>query len=141
MADEQVKVNNYDFTTFKKAIDGMVVKSDRSWNDQYNYYYCIRKTKDYTKKDVEEIINGSSLLAMQKLSRTFFYRDGLYKRILFYYATLLKYVGILIPNPIAGNKLSTPYIQKKYDNALTYFEKVFLRWKRGVFRMTFYGSG
>lgn len=125
MAEEQVKVNIDNFANFKKAIDGMVAKSDKSWNDHYNYYYQVRRTKDYTKKEVEDIINSSSLLAMQKLSRTFFYRDGLYKRILLYYATLLKYVGILIPNPIAGNELSTPYVQKKYDNALTYFEKVF----------------
>jgi len=49
----------------------------------------------------------------------------LYKRVLIYYATLLKYVGILIPNPIADNKLSTPYIFKRYTNALDYLEKVF----------------
>lgn len=65
MAEEQVKVNIDDFANFKKAIDGMVAKSDKSWNDHYNYYYQVRRTKDYTKKEVEDIINSSSLLAMQ----------------------------------------------------------------------------
>jgi hypothetical protein len=44
---------------------------------------------------------------------------------LFYYATLLKYVGILIPNPVADNKLSTPHVSKRYGAALDYLEKIF----------------
>jgi hypothetical protein len=51
-------------------------------------------------------------------------KDGFYKRIIIYYATLLKYVGILVPNPSFGNKLSTPYIFKRYNNALDYLEKM-----------------
>jgi hypothetical protein len=43
-----------------------------------------------------------------------------------YYATLLKYVGILIPNPTQGNELSTPYIFKRYNNALDYLGAMFL---------------
>jgi hypothetical protein len=126
MADEQVKVSGIDLALFKKAIDGMVAKSTKSWNDSFSSYFSTRKTKDYTKEEVDKIISGGSLLAMQQLSRNYFYRDGLYKRILFYYATLLKYVGILIPNPTAGNELSTPYILKRYNNALDYLDKVFL---------------
>lgn len=126
MADEQVKISGIDLALFKKAIDGMVVKSTKSWNDSFSSYFLTRKTKDYTKEEVDKIISGSSLLAMQQLSRNYFCRDGIYKRILFYYATLLKYVGILIPNPTAGNELSTPYILKRYNNALDYLDKVFL---------------
>jgi len=32
----------------------------------------------------------------------------------------------LIPNPTAGNELSTPYIQKRYNNALDYLDKIYL---------------
>jgi hypothetical protein len=41
-----------------------------------------------------------------------------------YYATILKYVGILIPNPSAGTELSTSYVQKRYNNALDYLDKM-----------------
>ena len=127
MADEQVKVSKEeDLGLFKKAIEGMVAKSDKSWNESLGYSYWVRRTKEYTPEEVERIINSSSLTEMQKLSRNYFYRDGLYKRILLYYATLLKYVGILIPNPIAGNELSTPYVLKKYNSALDYLDKIFL---------------
>lgn len=126
MADEQVKISGVELELFKKAIDGMVAKSAKSWNESLSYSYSLRKSKEYTQEEVEKIINGGSLLAMQNLSRNFFYRDGLYKRILLYYATLLKYVGILIPNPTAGNELSTPYVLKRYNSALDYVDKVFL---------------
>ena len=126
MADKQNEINHADIATFKKAIDGMVAKNGKAWNESMGFSYYYRKVREYTKEEVEKIINSSSLLAQQQLSRDFFYKDGLYKRILIYYATLLKYVGILIPNPIAGNELSTPHILKRYNNALDYLEKVFL---------------
>ena len=115
MADEQVKTSNIDISVFKKAMTDMVAKSAKAWNDSLGSY-AWRKTKEYTPEEVDKIIASSSITAMQQLSRTFFFRDGLYKRIIFYYATLLKYVGILIPNPTAGNELSTPYVLKRYNN-------------------------
>ena len=125
MADKQNEINHIDIELFKRAMDGMIAKNGKAWNESVNYYYSLRKVKEYTKEEVEKIINSSSLIAQQQLSRQFFYRDGIYKRILFYYATLLKYVGILIPNPVADNKLSTPHVSKRYGAALDYLEKIF----------------
>ena len=125
MADEQVKTSNIDISVFKKAMTDMVAKNTQAWNDSLRSYFW-RRTREYTPEEVDKIINSSSLTAQQQLSRTYFFKDGLYKRIIFYYATLLKYVGILIPNPTNGNELSTPYILKRYNNALDYIDKLFL---------------
>ena len=125
MADKQNELNHVEIALFKKAIDGMVAKNDKAWNESVRYFYTGRKLKEYTKEEVEKIINSNSLEEQQKLSRNFFLKDGIYKRILIYYATLLKYAGILIPNPIAGNELSTPHVLKRYTQALDYLEKVF----------------
>lgn len=116
------KIN--DLTTFKQAVDQMIAKSAASWNESLGYQFFSRRLKEYSKEEVEQIINSSSLLSQQELSRNFFYKDSFYKRILVYYATLLKYIGILIPNPTAGNELSTPYVQKRYNGALDYLEKI-----------------
>lgn len=113
-----------DLATFKRVINEMVAKSDRSWNDSLGFSLHSRRIKEYTKEEVEQIINSSSLQRQQELSRNFFYKDGFYKRIIIYYATILKYIGILIPNPTAGNELSTPYVQKRYNNALDYLDKI-----------------
>lgn len=120
------KVGIQDINTFKKAINGMVVKSDRSWADISSRFLNHARVKEYTEKEVQDIINSGSLLAQQRLSKNYFLKDGLYKRILIYYATILKYIGILIPNPTAGNELSTPYVNKRYNNALDYLDKMFL---------------
>lgn len=113
-----------DLATFRRVINEMVAKSDRSWNDSLGFSFHSRRIKEYTKEEVEQIINSSSLQRQQELSRNFFYKDGFYKRIIIYYATILKYIGILIPNPTAGNELSTPYVQKRYNNALDYLDKI-----------------
>lgn len=119
------EINNInDLTTFKKAFSEMIVKSGKSWNDSLGFHFQSRKLKEYSKEEVEKIINSGSLQAQQQLSRNYFYKDSFYKRIIIYYATILKYIGILIPNPSAGNELSTPYIQKRYNNALDYLDKI-----------------
>jgi hypothetical protein len=40
---------------------------------------------------------------------------------------LLKYTGLLIPNPTAGKNLSTSHIQKKYFQAMDYVDKINLQ--------------
>lgn len=111
-----------DLTTFKKAVNEMVPKTNDSWNDFYSYRR-IRCVKEFTIEEVERIINSSSLIEMQKLSRAFYERDGLYRKIIMYYASLLNYSYLLIPNPSFGKQLSSPFIQKKYYAALNYLQK------------------
>ena len=111
-----------DLTTFKKAFNDMIAKSKDSWNSSFGYSLAGRRLREYTKEEVEQIINSADARRQIELSRNFFFKDGFYKRILFYYGTLLKYIGILIPNPSAGNELSTPYIKKRYNNALDYLD-------------------
>lgn len=122
MAEELTR----DIETFRKAIDGMVVKSDRSWTDISDRFLHRQQLKNYSEKEVLDIINSGSILSQQQLSKTYFLKDGLYKRIIIYYATILKYVGILIPNPSMGVELSTPYVNKRYNSALDYLDKMFL---------------
>lgn len=116
--------NTIDIATFKRAFNEMVIKSGKSWNESLGYQLYGRQIKEYSREEVVKIINSGSLQAQQQVSRNFFYKDSFYKRIIIYYATLLKYVGILIPNPSAGNELSTPYVQKRYNNALDYLDKI-----------------
>jgi len=54
----------------------------------------------------------------------YFYRDGLYRRILIYYSTLLKYTGLLIPNSDKLKNLSNSSTIKKYNKALDYVENM-----------------
>lgn len=113
-----------DLATFKRAIDGMVAKNGHPWTETNSFLNRNLRVREYTKEEIEKIIESGSVVEQQKLSKNYFMKDGLYKRIIIYYATLLKYVGILIPNPKAGIELSTPYVIKRYNDALEYIDKL-----------------
>lgn len=114
-------LRNFDLASFKRANSGMIATNSdayKKWNRG------VGKLKDYSLQEVEKIINSGSLIEQQKLSRNYFYKDGFYKRLVIHYATLLKYVGILIPNPSFGKDLSTSHIQKKYFNAVDFVDRI-----------------
>ena len=114
---------NYDLSTFKRALNGMVSKNDSTyasrWGDGYR-----SQTKTYTLKEIEKILQSGSLEEQQRLSRYFFAQDGFYKRLIIHYATLLKYAGLLIPNPSFGKSLSTSHISKRYHNADDFVDRL-----------------
>lgn len=121
---EEQKLHNFTLDSFKRAMNEMVATTDRSydaWGTDRQYRERIR---DYTPEEIERIINSGSLQQQQILSANYFYKNGFYKRIILHYATLLKYVGILIPNPSFGKNLSTPHIQKRYHNAVDFVENI-----------------
>lgn len=93
-------------------------------NTKTRFLDYFERTSKYTEEEITQIISSSSLEAKQRLSRDYFDKDGFYKRLIIYYATLLKYQGILIPNPSFGQELSTSYIKKRYFNAVNFIDKL-----------------
>lgn len=114
-------LHNFSLTEFRQAQTSMISTSDNSYNRSREMYAPMR---EYTLEEVERIISRGTLAEQQALSRAYFNKDGYYKQIVLYYATLLKYSGILIPNPTAGKSLSTSHIQKRYFQALDYVERM-----------------
>lgn len=115
--------HTFDISTFKKIQEGMVAKNEQAWQ---NGMFAIRgeRVRSYSLEEVDRIINSGNLAEQQKLSRNYFDKDGLYKRIILYYATILTYSGLLIPSPSFGKKLSSPHIAKRYYQALDYLDRV-----------------
>lgn len=121
MTDYKTKEVSDRISIFQKATQDMIATSQNSYNRYGRWTVPI---KEYTKEEIQRIINSGSLEEQQRLSKNFFERDGFYKRIIIYYATLLKYIGILIPNVSQGQKMTSDGIKKKYFNALNYVEKM-----------------
>lgn len=118
-----MKDTKRDLNCFKKA--GQVAfPKDSSSYDGYSGYYHPRVKKQYSLEEIEKIIDSGDIKAQRALSVTMFERNGFYRRILVHYATILAYQGLLIPNPILGQKLSDNHIKKKYVAALDYIEKL-----------------
>ena len=109
-----------DLSTFARIQDQMIAKDLGSYNEFGYRHTCI---KTYTSEEIDKILESSSLASQQALSLAYYERNGFYRQILLYYATLLTYSGILIPNPSFGQQLSTAH-KKKYSAALEYLEKL-----------------
>ena len=116
-------IKNFDLTSFKRANNGMISKNDSVASNGWGSRIIFPK-KNYTLQDVEKILSSGNLCEKIKLSRDFFYNNGLYKRLIIHYATLLKYSGVLIPNPSFGKSLSTPHINKRYFSAVDFVERL-----------------
>jgi len=91
------------------------------------YTNATRRCKEYTPQEIDDIIDSGTLQAQQALSRNFFEKNGFYRRIILYYATVLTYEGLLIPNPSFGKQLSTKHISKQYYKALDYVSELNLK--------------
>lgn len=117
---------NFSLSSFVKNKDKMIATNDNAYRGNFDISYgrYHDRVRDYSTEEIEQIISSGSLSEQQKLSRNYFYKDGYYKQIVIYYATLLTYSGLLIPNPSLGKKLSTPQIQKRYYRALDYVENM-----------------
>lgn len=120
------RIHNFDLASFKKAQDAMIATSSNSYGSYFGREYRD-KVRDYTEEEVKKIIESGSLLSQQNLSRNYFIKDGFYKQLVLHYATLLKYIGILIPNPTPGKSLSTSHISKRYFQAMDFVDKMNLQ--------------
>ena len=116
--DEQKR----DLTSFTAAISKMIAKNESSYNLTRYGRNRHERVKEYTLEEIKNIIDSGSVDAQIILSRNYFERGGFYQRLLMHYATLLKYTGLLIPNPSFGKNLSESYITKKYYNAVSFID-------------------
>ena len=127
MSETVTKLHNFNLDSFKKSQSAMIATSDNAYGKRPGQSQWTDRTRDYTEEQVKRIIESGSLVEQQRLSRNYFNKDGYYKQLILYYATLLKYTGLLIPNPTAGKNLSTSHIQKRYFQAMDYVDKIGLQ--------------
>lgn len=120
-----IERKKFDLSAFTRVQDELIAKNTQAWKDGF-FSERIHKLKNYTPEEIEEIINSSTLARQQKLSRDYFDKDGFYRRIILYYATLLNYSSLLIPIPSFGKQLSDSNVEKKYYASLGYLQELHL---------------
>lgn len=82
------------------------------------------RERTFSREQTISAIESGSLREKREVSKYYFGVDGFYRRILVYYATLLKYMGVLIPNPNRGQGLQTTKVQSKYFRVLDFVDKM-----------------
>lgn len=119
MPEENENKRKLQLEQFNYKIEQMISTSEEAYRSSYKYK--SNYTPSYTLDMIKEIIDTGSIEAKRQLSRAYFSKGGIYKRIIYQYATLLKYNGVLIPN-IYNNSISK--FQKKYQDAIKYIDKM-----------------
>jgi len=114
--------HSYSLENFVKAQEAMVATSENSFNGFYNFRNS--RQKDYTQEEAKKIVHNGTIARQSDLSRSFFNQNGFYKRTLLHYATILKYTGILIPNPNSGQSLQNNALTKRYNQAIDLLERM-----------------
>ena len=110
--------------SFKRISKSMIAINDRTYDLTYGRRNRLDKFRNYTKEEVLKIIQSGDLFEQIKLSENYFSKDGFYKRLIIYYATILMYKGVLIPNPMPGKQLSEKSVKKRYESAIDFVEQI-----------------
>lgn len=121
----QHTIHNFSLESFKKSIENMIATSSDSYSgSRISTASRPKPVREYNIAQVRQIIESGTTVAQQELSYNYFSMDGFYRRIIIYYATLLKYLGLLIPNVAYDRKITDKKIQKQYFKAMEFVEKM-----------------
>jgi hypothetical protein len=112
-----------ELANFSQSIKKMIATSDTAYSGRY-FYERHRTPASYTVEEAERITSSGTTDEKIKLSHDCFEQDSFYQRIVHYYATVLRYYGILIPQMAPGQKITQQKAAKNYNLALRYIEKM-----------------
>lgn len=120
------KNESINLENFKKSFDKMIATSAKSYEGDSSFKKGINFSI-YTKEDVENIISTGTPEQLREVSLFYLYTSGFYRRFLIYYATLLKYIYLLIPRMNGSKQIESPTNFQNYKNALDFIEKLNLK--------------
>ena len=117
------KYNNAEIglASFKKSIDKMIATSDNSYNGARSFTKGMNFSS-YTREEVIDVINSGTPEQLKEVSLFYLYTSGFYRRFLIYYATLLKYVYLLIPHMKGTKKIEDKKYFQRYEKALEFIQ-------------------
>lgn len=116
------RLHDFSLDAFKASINAMIATSDSGYHSIYEIGR-LRRVKEYNEEEIKRIIDSGTLQQQQDLSYSYYSIDGFYRRICIYYATILKYLGILIPDPAFGHSITEENISRRYHKALDFIDK------------------
>ena len=109
-------------STFSK-MKAISTQEDSNKTRSPRYLWARAKREYFDTEAIEKIINNGNLEEIIALSRYFFNYNGLYRRIIIYFSTMLLYDTVVVPNFIK-QKVDKNRFLKNYYKALDFVEKM-----------------
>lgn len=112
--------NTNNYVNFSKIVNNMIAINEDAYKNDLLKWDMTAPIREYDRKTINDIINSGDSKSQRILSQNYFSSNSFYKEIIIYYATLLKYSGVLVPTYKGKNKENL--FLKKYNNALRFIE-------------------
>ena len=123
MNEEQKQVRLDQFSKFYTSQNDIIGYRDKDGNVR-NYFWAQRTYRqDYTPEKIDQIINSGSITEKRQLSIDFFNTNGNYRSVILYYATLLYYYWVLIPQTRSQKELKKKKYKNIYDDVLNFISR------------------
>ena len=113
---------NITLENFTKSINKMIATSTNSYNTD-SFTKGINFSM-YTREEILDIIASGSSEELREASLFYLYTSGFYRRFLIYYATLLKYIYLVVPHMNGKNKIEDEKNLENYNEALEFINKL-----------------
>ena len=117
----------FSLNELKNTLSNIKAVSTKS-NGQLNYpkWYTAAFRKDYfNTKVIEKIISSGNIDEIIALSRFYYKINGLYKRIIIYFSTMLLYDTVVVPKFVKQNIEKNKFL-KNYYKTLAFVDKAYL---------------
>lgn len=125
-ANKNENKKNFSLADFKKSINNMIATSENSYNGNLSFRKGM-SFNSYTKQEILDTVAEGSSEDLKEASLFYLYTSGFYRRFLIYYATLLKYVYLIIPHMLGNNKIEEDKNFKNYNKALDFIHDLNLK--------------
>lgn len=107
----------------KNTLSNIKAISTKNGNNRYTKWYTTAFRRDYFDTEaIEKIINSGNLEEIIALSRFYYNINGLYKRIVTYFSTMLLYDTVVVPKFIKQNIAKEKFL-KNYYRTLAFVDK------------------
>ena len=116
----------FSLNDLKSTFSKMKAISTQENSNKYRpakYLWYRAKREYFDTEAIEKIINNGNLEEIIALSRYFFNYNGLYKRIIIYFSTMLLYYTVVVPN-FVKQKVDKNRFLKNYYKTLDFVEKI-----------------
>lgn len=111
------KNNNTDLVEFAKVSDNVIAIMYKPENNRLKY----------TKEQISALIDNKNIYELRNVSRYFYSRRGLYKRLIQHMSSMLTYDYLVIPSKQTHEKIDTKNFKKYFNETINFIDSLYIK--------------
>lgn len=120
---EDKKSNLYDFSKFASTMKTLVATNKQAYTANPMRGGAFEST--YTVDSAKQIIGSGDLNSLISLSQYYWYKSGIYRNFIIYYATMLTYDTLVVPKlNTAPSNINKKKLEERFYKAINFVESL-----------------